>query len=54
MDTELADVAHKILSLDEGEELMEERSQVRKILLEVDHKIEQMLNDVHCRVQSQD
>ena len=49
MDTELADVVHKILSLDEGEEeLMEERSKVRKILLEVDLKIERTLHDVEC------
>ena len=49
MDTELADVAHKILSLDEGEEeLMEERSKARKTLLEVDLKIERMLQDVGC------
>ena len=49
IDTELVDVAHKILSLDEGEEeLMEERSKVRKILLEVDLKIERMLHDVEC------
>ena len=41
MDTELADVVHKILSLDEGEEeLIEERSKARKILLEVDLKFE--------------
>ena len=38
MDTELADVVHKILLLDNGvEELMNERSNVRKILLEVDY-----------------
>ena len=49
MDTALVDVAHKILSLDEGEEeLMKERFKVRKILLEVDLKFERMLQDVEC------
>ena len=47
MDYELADVTHKILSLDSGEEaLMEERSKVKKVLLKVDLKVEWLLQDM--------
>ena len=47
MDLELADVSHKILSLDDGEqELMDEKSKMRKLLLQVDLKVEQLLHDV--------
>ena len=41
MDSELADTMHKILSLDSGEDvLMEERSKVKKLLHQVDLKVE--------------
>ena len=47
MDSELADITHKILSLDSGEEaLMEERSKVKKVLLKVDLKVDRLLLDV--------
>ena len=43
MDSKLADVAHKLLSLDDGEqELMDKRSKVKKLLLQVDPKIERL------------
>ena len=49
MDFELADITHKILSLDSGEEaLMEERSKVNKVLLKVNLKVERLLQDVEC------
>lgn len=39
--SELADITHKILSLDTGEEaLMEERSKVKKVLLRVNLTVE--------------
>ena len=44
MDSELADITHKILPLDSGEEvLMEERSKVKKILLKIDLNVERLL-----------
>ena len=47
LDSELADITHKILSLDSGEEaLMEERSKVKKVLLKVDLKVDRLLLDV--------
>ena len=47
MDSELADITHKILSLDSGvDALIEERSKVKKVLLQVDLKVEQLLQDV--------
>ena len=47
MDSKLADVAHKILLLDDGEqELMDKRSKVKKLLLQVDLKVERLLHDV--------
>ena len=40
MDSELADLSHKILLLDSGEEaLTEERSKVKKVLLKIDLKV---------------
>ena len=47
MDSELADIMHKILSLDSGEvSLMEERLKIKKVLLQVDLKVERLLQDV--------
>ena len=47
MDSELADITHKILLLDSGgDALMEERSKVKKVLLQVDLKVERLLQDV--------
>ena len=47
MESELADIMHKILSLDPGEDaLMEERLKVKKGLLQVDLKVERQLQDV--------
>ena len=47
MDLELADITHKILSLDSGRDvLMVERSKVKKVLLKADSKVEQLLHDV--------
>ena len=47
MDSELADVARKMLSVDDGEqELMEERSKVKKLLLQADLKVKWPLHDV--------
>ena len=47
MDLELSDITHKILLLDYGEEeLMEEKSKVKKVLLKVDLKAERLLQDV--------
>ena len=47
MDSELANITHKILSLDSGEDaLMEERLKVKKVLLQIDLKVERVLQDV--------
>ena len=47
MDSKLADITHKILSLDsEDNALMEERSKVKKVLLHVDLKVEWLVQDV--------
>ena len=44
MDSELLDITHKILSLDSGEdEVMEEKSKVKKLLLQVHLKVERLL-----------
>ena len=49
MDSELADVTRK-MSLDSGEEeLLEERLKVKKVLLQVDLKVERPLNDLKNR-----
>ena len=43
-DSELAEITHKVLLLHSGEErLMEERSKVKKVLLQVDLKVQQLL-----------
>ena len=43
MDSELADIMHKIFSLDFGEHaLMEEKSKVKKVLLQVDLMVERL------------
>ena len=42
--SELLDITHKILSLDSGEdEVMEEKSKVKKLLLQVHLKVERLL-----------
>ena len=44
MDSELADITPKILSLDSREEVfIEERLKVKKVLLQVDLKVERLL-----------
>ena len=44
MDSELADVTHKILSLDSGEkEILQQSSKVKKVFLGVDLKVEWLL-----------
>ena len=49
LDSEIANVVHNILSLDDGEqELMDERSKVKKLLLLVDLKFKRLLHDVEC------
>ena len=46
MDSKLADITHKILLLDSGgDALMEERSKVKKVVLQVDLKVEWLLQD---------
>ena len=47
LDSDLMDITHKILSLDTGgEDLMEEKSKVKEILLRVDLKIERLMLDL--------
>ena len=47
MGSKSADITHKILSLNPGEDvLMEERSKINKVLLQVDLKVEWLLQDM--------
>ena len=47
MDLELADITNNIMSLDSGEDaLIEEWLKVKKVLLQVDLKVEQLMQDV--------
>ena len=50
MDSELADITHKMLPLDSGENaFMKERLKYKEVLLQVESKVEQLLQDVKTR-----
>ena len=47
MDFKLVNITHKILLLDSGEDvLMEERSKIKKVLLQVNLKVERLLQNI--------
>ena len=46
MHSELADITHKTLSSDSGEEVTQEKPKVKKVLLKIDLKVERLLQEV--------